>query len=87
MTKEDIESTVGIPVTMQIPNDYARVEAALRRGSQVDTDSPLGKRYEALGHTLLQGNSKAEDREGRKNRFMKLFALDGLFEKEEVGAK
>lgn len=87
MTKEDIESTVGIPVTMQIPNDYGRVEAALRRGTQVDIDSPLGKRYEALGHTLLQGSSRSEDRESRKNRFMKLFALDSLFEKEEVGAK
>ncbi len=87
MTKEDIETTVGIPVAMQIPNDYARVEAALRKGSQVDVESPLGKRYEALGHTLLQGGSRHEDVEKRKNRFMKLFALDSLFEKEEVGAR
>jgi pilus assembly protein CpaE len=87
MSKEDIEATVGIPVTMQIPNDYARVEAALRKGSQVDVDSPLGKRYEALAFTLLQGATRDDDKDKRKSRFMKLFALDSLFANEEMAAK
>ncbi len=87
MKKEDIEATVGTPVTMQIPNDYARVEAALRKGLQVDVESALGKRYEALGQVLLEGAQKGEAPEARRSRFGKLFSLESLFSHEEAAVR
>jgi pilus assembly protein CpaE len=87
MKKEDIESTVGTPVTMQIPNDYARVEAALRKGVQVDVESALGKRYEALGQELLDSAHRGDSPEARKNGPAKLFSFNSLFGHEEASVR
>ncbi len=77
ISREDIEATVGIPVAMQIPNDYARLEAALRKGTAVDPECPLGRRYEALAEALVAAPRSAEPT--GKSKKGSLFGLGGLF--------
>ncbi|MDX2267761.1 MAG: hypothetical protein NW208_06615 [Bryobacter sp.] len=89
MTKEDVEAAVGVPVVMQIPNDYAKVELAVRKGTGVDPESPLGRRYEALASLLLKGKARrpVESAEPPASKVRNILQLDGLFSRQKAGSR
>jgi pilus assembly protein CpaE len=78
VTKEACEHCVGLPVTQFLPNDYARLEAALFKGTHVDRDSPLGQGFEALAEKLVP-NLQMVRPESRDTKLSSMFQLGKLF--------
>lgn len=78
VTKETCEQCVGMPVTLFLPNDYARLEEAQFKGTHVAVDSPLGLGFEELAGKLVPGLKKAAG-ESAKAKFSDVFQLGKLF--------
>jgi Flp pilus assembly CpaE family ATPase len=49
----EIERLLGVPVTLELPNDYTGVHQALTRGTSVPADSELGRGFAELAHIAL----------------------------------
>jgi pilus assembly protein CpaE len=78
VTKEACEQCVGMPVTLFLPNDYARLEEAQFKGTHVAVDSPLGLGFEELAGKLVPGLKKSVG-DSTKARFSDVFQLGKLF--------
>ncbi len=78
MTKEACEQSVGISVTQMLPNDYARVEAALYKGTHVDVASPLGQGIEALAGRIVPSLRKVEA-EAPSRKLIEKLSLNRIF--------
>lgn len=78
VTKEACEQCVGIPVSLFLPNDYARLEEAQFKGTHVAVDCPLGQGFEDLAGKLVPGLKKVAVDAG-KNRLSDVFQLGRLF--------
>ncbi len=78
VTKEACEQCVGIPVSLFLPNDYARLEEAQFKGTHVSVDSPLGLGFEELAGKLLPG-IKRNTGESTRSKFSDVFQLGKLF--------
>jgi pilus assembly protein CpaE len=53
ISTSEIEKLLGIPVTLELPNDYTGVHQALTRGTSVPADSELGRGFTELAHIAL----------------------------------
>ena len=54
ISSEQIQSLLGLPVTLSLPNDYMGVHRALTAGQAVDPKSDLGRQYKILADTMLE---------------------------------
>lgn len=54
ISQQEMEKLFGMPIHMQIPNDYAGVHAALTAGKHVDANSALGAKYRELAETMVK---------------------------------
>lgn len=63
---EQIESLLGLPVAMTLPNDYSGVHQSLTAGKAVDSNSELGKQYAALGRMMMGIPEAAKDKASKK---------------------
>ena len=71
ITRETVEKLIGLPVHAELPNDYLRVHRALTRGSEVDADSELGKRFMAIAKSIQNRESYVKP----TKRFVEYFSL------------
>jgi Flp pilus assembly CpaE family ATPase len=71
VTSSDIEKLIGLPVAVEIPNDYRGVHKALQEARPVDTGSEMGKRFSELARRIL-----AKEPGGKPaKRFVEYFSL------------
>jgi len=49
----EIEKMIGLPVAMELPNDYRGVHKAFSNAKPVDASSELGKRFADLARQLV----------------------------------
>jgi pilus assembly protein CpaE len=68
---EEIEKMIGIPIAMELPNDYRGVHKALSAARPVDSSTELGKRFRQLAAALLAKNTGPATR----RRFVDYFAI------------
>jgi pilus assembly protein CpaE len=71
VSSADIEKLIGLPVAMEIPNDYRGVHRALQEAKPVDAGSEMGKRFSELAQHIL---SKAPDAKPAR-RFVEYFSI------------
>lgn len=71
MTTEEIERMIGLPVAIELPNDYRGVHKAFTSARPVDPGSELGKGYRALAARLLSRETPPP----RARRFVDYFSL------------
>ena len=57
ISSQQIEDLLGMPVTMTFPNDYHGVHTALTAGKQVEPNSELGRHFQNLAETMLDGKT------------------------------
>lgn len=67
----EIEKMIGLPITMELPNDYRGVHKAFANASPIEPSSELGKRFAQLARKML--SSDAEVRPPK--RFVDYFTL------------
>jgi Flp pilus assembly CpaE family ATPase len=67
----DIEKIIGLPVAMEIPNDYRGVHKALSAAKPVDSRSELGKCYAELARRIFTREPETK----RPHRFVEYFAI------------
>lgn len=53
ITNEQIEGLLGMPIAMNLSNDYQGVHRALQAGRAVESASELGKQFTTLANTIL----------------------------------
>jgi len=53
MGKEEIEKIIGVPVAVELPNDYRGVHQAFKQAKPVDSGSDLGKGFADLARKIL----------------------------------
>jgi pilus assembly protein CpaE len=75
ISAEESATLVGLPVHLQVPNDYHRVEVALRQGGAVEAESALGAVYARLAAQLL--GQEQQPVTARPKRFIERFSLAG----------
>jgi Flp pilus assembly CpaE family ATPase len=78
ITNEQIENLLGVPVSMNLANDYQGVHRALQAGRAVEATSELGKQYTALANTILD-RKPAKDAERKKGLADYLGILPGRY--------
>ena len=71
VTSSDIEKLIGLPVAIEIPNDYRGVHKALQDARPVDAGSEIGKRFAELARRILAKTPGAKP----SNRFVEYFSL------------
>lgn len=55
----EIEKVIGLPVAMELPNDYRGVHRAFMEGRPVEPSSELGKRFRQLARMLTTQEAEA----------------------------
>ncbi|HEX8985717.1 MAG TPA: hypothetical protein VF767_09805 [Bryobacteraceae bacterium] len=71
VSSTEIRKIIGLPVAMEIPNDYSGVHKALSEGRPVEARSELGKRFTELAQSMLsKGPAIPRDR-----RFVDYFTI------------
>jgi pilus assembly protein CpaE len=60
ITPQQLESLLGVPVTMQFPNDYQGVHRALQLGRAVESNSDLGEQFTTLASMMLERKAPVE---------------------------
>jgi Flp pilus assembly CpaE family ATPase len=53
ITNEQIEGLLGVPVMLNLSNDYQGVHRALQAGRAVESNSELGRQFVGLANTIL----------------------------------
>jgi Flp pilus assembly CpaE family ATPase len=71
VSSADIEKLIGLPVAMEIPNDYRGVHQALQDAKPVDAGSEIGKRFTDLARLILSKTPGAKP----ASRFVEYFSL------------
>jgi pilus assembly protein CpaE len=71
VTSADVEKLIGLPVAIEIPNDYRGVHNALQEARPVSSGSEIGKRFAELAKRIL---SKAPG-EKPAHRFVEYFSI------------
>jgi pilus assembly protein CpaE len=71
VTGADIEKLIGLPIAIEIPNDYRGVHNALQEARPVDPGSEIGKRFTELARRILSKTPGAK----RARRFVEYFSL------------
>ena len=71
VTSSDIEKLIGLPVAIEIPNDYRGVHKALQAARPVDAGSEIGKRFAELARRILAKTPGAKP----SHRFVEYFSL------------
>jgi pilus assembly protein CpaE len=71
VTSGDIEKLIGLPVAIEIPNDYRGVHKALQEARPVDPGSDIGKRFTELARRILAKEPGAKP----SRRFVEYFSL------------
>lgn len=67
----EIEKMIGLPITMELPNDYRGVHKAFTEAKPIDPGSELGKRFAELARRVLSRGTGARP----PKRFVDYFAL------------
>lgn len=68
----EIERLLGSKVLMAFPNDYIGVHRSLTQGTFVQQSSELGRSFEALAKTVIEGRAKQQT---TQRRFVEYFSL------------
>jgi pilus assembly protein CpaE len=71
VSSADIQKLIGLPVAMEIPNDYRGVHQALQDAKPVDAGSDIGKRFTDLARLILSKTPGAKP----ASRFVEYFSL------------
>ena len=71
MSCADIEKLIGLPVAIQIPNDYRGVHRALQSARPADPHSELGKCFTGLARQILSKNPESR----KTRRFVEYFSI------------
>lgn len=71
VTKEEIEKIIGVPVAMELPNDYRGVHEAMKHAKPVDSGSELGKGFADLSRRILAKESDTP----QPRRFVDYFTM------------
>lgn len=67
----EIEKIVGLPVMVELPNDYRGVHSAVTAARPVNASSDLGKCFEGLARKMMAKDKGVE----RRRRFVDYFSL------------
>ena len=62
VSKAEVEKLIGLPVRMQIPNDYRGVHEALTDGKPVNARTELGKCYAELARLIRSKEGERKER-------------------------
>jgi pilus assembly protein CpaE len=71
VSSAEIEKIIGLPVAMEIPNDYRGVHKALSEAKPVDARSELGRSYAELARRILSKQPEAK----KPHRFVDYFTI------------
>ncbi|HVX66670.1 MAG TPA: hypothetical protein VHA11_08720 [Bryobacteraceae bacterium] len=71
VSSSEIEKIIGLPVTMEIPNDYRGVHKALSEAKPIDPRTELGRSYAELASRILAKRPQAR----RQHRFVDYFTI------------
>jgi pilus assembly protein CpaE len=71
VSSAEIEKIIGLPVAVEIPNDYRGVHKALSEAKPINARSELGKSYAVLAQRILSKQPAAR----REHRFVDYFRL------------
>jgi pilus assembly protein CpaE len=71
VSSADIEKLIGLPVAIEIPNDYRGVHKALQEAKPVSPGSETGKRFTELARRILSKTPGAKP----PRRFVEYFSL------------
>ncbi|HWR50589.1 MAG TPA: hypothetical protein VN428_05755 [Bryobacteraceae bacterium] len=70
VNEQEVEKVVGLPVWASFPNDYRRVDRAVREGRPVESSSELGRRFQEFARRIV-----SKDPPARPQRFIEYFTL------------
>ncbi len=71
MTKEEIEKIIGVPIAVELPNDYRGVHKSFADAKPIEPASELGKAFAELGKKMLV----REPESGPDRRFVDYFTI------------
>jgi pilus assembly protein CpaE len=77
ISPQQIETLLGMPVAMTLPNDYSGVHRAVTSGKEVDPTSELGRHFTHLATTMLEKRRPNEGGKAKKESksFAEFFKL------------
>ncbi len=86
VNEQEVEKVVGLPVSASFPNDYRRVDRAMREGRPVEPSSELGRRFEEFARWMV-----SKEPQPRQRRFVEYFTFNparfALERKKKAGAE
>jgi pilus assembly protein CpaE len=71
ISSEEVQKAVGVPVAVEIPNDYRGVHKALSDAKPVQPNSELGRCYASLARRIASNDAPAAP----QSRFVEYFSL------------
>jgi Flp pilus assembly CpaE family ATPase len=74
ITPEQIQQLLGVPIFLELPNDYEGVHKALTDGREIDPASELGKQFTKLSYSMME-KSPPRLRNPKKRKFLEFFAI------------